>query len=151
MTDDYLLLLAHLIGAAVWTGGHLVLSLGVLPGALAANDPAPITAFESRFERLGLPALGVQTVSGLVLAHRSLGGLDEVFDGSGVARAVLVKLGLLAVTIALAVHARLRLVPSLSPATLGRLAWHIRLVTIVSVLFVVVGATMRYGGAPLLD
>ena len=50
-------------------------------------------------------------------------------------------------TVALAAHARLRLIPTLSSDTLPRLAWHIRLVTLVSVLFVVVGATIRYGGA----
>lgn len=151
MTDDYLLLLVHLLGAAVWTGGHLVLTFAVLPRALAERDPAVVTAFEDRFERLGLPALALQTITGLLLAHRWLGGLDHLFDGGGTARAILVKLGLLVVTIVLAAHARFRLIPTLSPATLGRLAWHIRLVTAVAVLFVVVGASVRSGGAPILD
>lgn len=151
MTDDYLLLLVHLLGATVWTGGHLVLAVVVLPRALAASDPAPITAFESRFERMGLPALAVQVATGLVLAHRVLGGLDHLFDGNGAARAVLVKLVLLVVTLVLAAHSRLRLIPDLSAETLPKLAWHIRLVTVVAVLFVVVGASVRFGGAPILD
>lgn len=151
MTDLYLLLVLHLLGAAIWTGGHLILTFGVLPSALKARDPAPITAFEHRFERLGLPALALQVITGLTLAHKWLRGLDHLFDGTGVARAILIKLALLLVTVALAAHARLRLIPTLSSDTLPRLAWHIRLVTLVSVLFVVVGATIRYGGAPLLD
>ena len=31
-------LLLHVLGATVWTGGHLVLALGVLPGALAQGN-----------------------------------------------------------------------------------------------------------------
>lgn len=150
MTDDYLLLLFHLLGATVWTGGHLVLTFAVLPRALADRDPGVITAFESRFERLGLPALAIQVVTGLVLAHRAI-GLDNLLDDNGVARAVLVKVVLLVVTLGLAADSRLRLIPRLSADTLPKLAWHIRLVTVVAVLFVVVGATIRFGGAPILD
>jgi putative copper export protein len=149
--DDYLLLLAHLLGATVWTGGHVVLTFAVLPRALQRRDPSVVTAFETRFERLGLPALAVQTLTGLVLAHRWLGGLDHVFDDDGAARAILLKLVLLLATVALAAHARLRLIPRLDDQTLPRLAWHIRLVTLIGVLFVVVGASIRYGGAPILD
>lgn len=151
MVDDYLLLLFHLLGATVWTGGHLVLALAVLPRALSERDPSIVNAFEARFERIGLPALVVQVATGLVLAHRWLGGLGHVFDDNGSARAVLVKLVLLAITVGLAAHARLRLIPRLTPDTLPKLAWHIRAVTVVAVLFVVVGATLRYGGAPILD
>ncbi|MBK7271345.1 MAG: hypothetical protein IPI07_18095 [Flavobacteriales bacterium] len=34
----FLVLVLHLLGAAVWVGGHLVLSLTVLPGALRDRD-----------------------------------------------------------------------------------------------------------------
>lgn len=33
------LLFLHLLGAAIWVGGHLVLALGILPGALRRRDP----------------------------------------------------------------------------------------------------------------
>lgn len=151
MTDDYLLLLAHLLGAAIWTGGHLVLALAVLPRALGEHDATILSSFESRFERIGIPALVVQIITGLILAHRLLGGLDHLFDDNGAARAVLAKLGLLAITALLAAHARLRMLPALDDELLPRLAWHIRLVTVLSVLFVVVGASIRFGGAPILD
>lgn len=60
-----LLVALHLLGAAVWVGGHLVLSISVLPRALRARDPGIIREFESGFERLGIPALLVQVVTGL--------------------------------------------------------------------------------------
>jgi hypothetical protein len=57
-----------------------------------------------------------------------------------------VKLILLAATIALALHARLRLIPGLTTARLPLLAWHIAGVTVFSVLFVAVGSAFRTGG-----
>ena len=57
-----------------------------------------------------------------------------------------VKLLLLAGTAALAVHARLRLIPNLTDDTLSDLAWHIRGITALAIAFVVVGALIRLGG-----
>ncbi|MEV1968220.1 hypothetical protein ABZR56_17340, partial [Pseudomonas aeruginosa] len=42
---------------AIWVGGHLVLALGILPGALRRRDPQAIRAFEQVYERIGIPAL----------------------------------------------------------------------------------------------
>jgi hypothetical protein len=47
---------------------------------------------------------------------------------------------------ALAVHARLRLIPNLSDDNLGGLAWHIRGITALAITFVVVGGLIRLGG-----
>jgi hypothetical protein len=57
-----------------------------------------------------------------------------------------VKLLLLAATAALALHARLRLIPNLTDANLSGLAWHIRGITGLAIAFVVVGALIRLGG-----
>jgi hypothetical protein len=57
-----------------------------------------------------------------------------------------VKLLLLAATAALALHARLRLIPNLTDANLSGLAWHIRGITALAIAFVVVGAFIRLGG-----
>ena len=62
-----LLVNVHALAATVWTGGHLVLDLGVLPKALRERDAAAIRAFEETFEPLGLSALAIQVVSGLWL------------------------------------------------------------------------------------
>jgi hypothetical protein len=53
---------------------------------------------------------------------------------------------LLAATVALALHARLRLIPRLSDDSLSGLAWHIRAITALAIAFVVVGALIRLGG-----
>ena len=31
------ILIAHLLGATIWTGGHLILSLSILPNVLATR------------------------------------------------------------------------------------------------------------------
>jgi hypothetical protein len=46
----------------------------------------------------------------------------------------------------LALHARLRLIPSLTDENLSGLAWHIRGITALAIAFVVVGALIRLGG-----
>ncbi len=53
---------------------------------------------------------------------------------------------LLAGTAALAVHARLRLIPILTDENLSGLAWHIRGITALAIAFVVVGGLIRLGG-----
>jgi putative copper export protein len=141
-----LLITFHLLGATVWVGGHLVLSLSVLPRALRAGDPAIIRAFESGFERLGISALLLQVVTGLWLAHHWAPHVSGwFFPSTPPARLVLVKLVLLGATVALAVHARLRLVPRLDASTLRFLAYHVVAVTLLGVALLVVGVAIRTG------
>ena len=142
-----LFVILHLLGAAVWVGGHLVLCLAVLPPALRARDPAPIRAFEERFERIGVPALLLQIGSGLWLAHSWVPDWRQ-WLGTGGPQSGLVatKLVLLALTAALGAHARLVLMPRLDAATLPKLGLHIVGVTVLAVAFVVAGAGIRLGG-----
>jgi putative copper export protein len=141
-----LLVALHLLGAAVWVGGHLVLSLSVLPRALRARDPAIIREFEAGFERLGIPALLVQVVTGLWLAYHWVPDVGSWFSPSTpAARLLLLKLALLAATVALAIHARLRVLPRLDAATLRVLAYHIVAVTLLGVALLVVGVAIRTG------
>lgn len=135
-----------MLGATIWAGGHLVLAMTILPEALRLQRAAPVSEFEHRFERIGLPALAVQIITGLWLAEHLLGSPDHWFEANPLARAVQIKLGLLALTVGLAVHARLRVIPRLSDETLATLAWHIRIVTLAAVLFVLVGVSIRFGG-----
>lgn len=142
-----MLILIHLMGAAVWTGGHLVLALGVLPGAWRRRDPAPIVAYEAAFERIGLPALVAQAVSGIWLTTYYVPGFWAVFKpGTGIAMLILIKLGCLAGTIGLALHARLWIIPRLSPTTLPVLGCHIIAVTVLAVAFTLIGGLIRCGG-----
>ena len=151
MASYYIFLSLHILGATIWAGGHLVLAVAILPEALRQRRAATVSEFEQRFERIGLPALAVQIVTGLWLAERLLGSPDHWFDGNSVARTVQVKLGLLVVTVGLAIHARFRVIPKLSDSTLPTLAWHIRIVTLAAVLFVLAGASIRFGGYPVFE
>jgi putative copper export protein len=142
-----LFVILHVLGACVWTGGHIVLSAAVLPRAFRESDAGVIARFERGYERLGIPALLVQVVTGLALAWMKLPDLSRWSDSSdAVARHIMVKLLLLALTIALAVHARFRVLPDLDEAKLRALAWHVVPVTALAVLLAVVGAGLSSGG-----
>lgn len=139
-------LLIHVLAATVWTGGHLVLALTVLPRALGARDPRVLLDFESGFERVGMPALLIQVATGLWMAHAMVPDVGAWFGfGPGPARLIGFKLALLLATVLLALDARLRIIPRLSAETLPGMAYRIALVTVLSVLFVLVGVSFRGG------
>jgi putative copper export protein len=142
-----LLVIVHALAATVWTGGHLVLDLGVLPRALREGRAAPIRAFEETLEPLGLTALAIQVVTGLWMGWIYLPHFQGLFNPQNpIGMLVGTKLLLLVATAALAVHARLRLIPNLRDDNLSGLAWHIRGITALAIAFVVVGALIRLGG-----
>jgi putative copper export protein len=128
------MLLLHVLGATVWTGGHLVLALTLLPRALSNRSVEELRQFESAYEWVGIPALLLQVITGTWLAF-----------GDPVSRLIGIKLLLLAITVAFAADARLRVIPRLTAERLGSLAWHVVPVTLVSVLYVVVGVSFRTG------
>jgi putative copper export protein len=142
-----LLVIVHALAATVWTGGHLVLDLGVLPRALRAQSAEAIRSFEETFEPLGLTALAIQVVTGVWMGWIYLPRFQGLLNpGNPIGMLVGVKLLLLAATAALAIHARLRLIPNLTDDNLNGLAWHIRGITALAIAFVVVGALIRLGG-----
>ncbi len=140
------ILLLHILGATIWTGGHLFLAISVLPQALRARDPGRVLAFESTYERIGMSALVVQVVTGFWLALRwqpeMAGWFALTTPQSGL---ILLKLALLFLTVLTAVDVRLRIIPKLTPQTLPNLAVRIVFVTLLSVLFVVAGVSFRGG------
>lgn len=140
------ILLIHILAATVWTGGHLVLALGFLPRILRERSVAELTNFESSYEKWGMSALIIQVLSGLWLAHFRLPDISLWFSGeSFVTRLIALKLALLGLTLAVAMDARLRIIPNLTAETLPAMALRIRLVTLLGVGFVVVGTTFRTG------
>ncbi len=142
---NYVLLL-HVLAATVWTGGHLILATTVLPRALAARDPRILLQFESGYERIGMPALLIQIVSGLWMAYTILPDVAAwFFAATPPAKLIAIKLALLATTVLAALDARLRIIPRLSAETLPVMARRIRLVTVVSVFFVLAGVSFRGG------
>jgi uncharacterized membrane protein len=138
------LVLLHLLGASVWAGGHLILAFGFLPKALRQQNLEIILGFERHFERVGLPALLIQVVTGFWMAliyvpiseWGSLATAHHVYLWS--------KLGLLTGTIAMAIHVRFFILPQLTVEKLPQLAFHIVLVTVLAVLFVIVGLSFRF-------
>lgn len=139
------LLFMHLLGASVWVGGHLILLLSVLPGALRSKDVRPVRAFEQLYERIGIPALVLQVVTGFWLAGNWLPHA-QWFGTTPIARLVQAKLVLLILTALLGVHARLALIPKLDAQRLPHLGVHILLITVTAVAFAWVGAGFRFGG-----
>lgn len=140
------LLFFHIAGASVWVGGHLILVLRVLPNAMKRNEVAGILAFEKTYEPIGIPALLVQVLTGILLAlHLGIvPGMWFTFSNP-VEKAISLKLLVLMATIVLAVHARFFIIPGLTNEKLPQLAWHIITVSILSLAFVLLGLLIRTG------
>ena len=142
----FIILLLHILGATIWTGGHIVLCFVILPGVLKENSPEQLLKFESVYEKIGMPALIVQIATGLWMAHNLLPDVSQWFNMSNpLAHPIAAKLLLLALTFAFALDARFRVIPNLSVYNLRVMAWHIIPVTFFSILFVVVGVSFRSG------
>lgn len=141
-----LLLLFHILAATIWTGGHIILAVVILPKVLKERSPQRLLDFESGYEKIGMPALIVQIITGLLLAYHWLPDVGEWFNfGNPLSHVISAKLTLLALTLGFAMHARLRVIPFLSEDNLVAMAWHIIPVTLFSILFVIVGLSFRTG------
>lgn len=139
-----LLLLAHLIAATIWTGGHIVLCLVILPKVLKAKSPEMLLDFEQAFEKVGMPALIIQVITGLLLAYHWLPDVSLWLSMSNpISHGIAGKLLLLALTFGLALDAKLRVLPKLSSNNLWDMALHIIAVTLLSVGFVTLGLSFR--------
>lgn len=140
------LLIVHLLGATIWTGGHLILALSILPKVLAARDVERLLAFEQAFEKVGMPALLVQIITGVWMAHRMLPDIKMWFAlDNDISILIVTKLSLLLATAVVALHARFFVIPKLSADTLKAFSVNIILITILAVSFVIVGTLFRTG------
>ena len=142
-----LAVILHLLGAAVWIGGHIVLSVAILPRALRGKDPTPIREFERGYEPVGITSLILQIVTGIWLAYIYHPEFSAWFSlQSAFSKGILLKFVLLGATLLLAVHARLKIHPRLGPDNLGVLAIHVVGITLLSILLLIVGVAIRSGG-----
>lgn len=137
------LIVLHLLGASIWVGGHLILCLRVLPKSLKRKDPSIIATFENQFEAIGIPALIIQLITGILLAIRY--NLSFFSFSNNMEKVLSIKLILLAIIVLLAFHARFFIIPILNSNNLNSLAWHIVAVTLVSLLLLYFGVAFRYG------
>lgn len=138
------LILLHVLGATIWAGGHLILSLGFLSRALRDKDITIIVNFETNYERIGIPALIIQVITGfwMVLYYVPFNfwwSLDSPHHYY-----LWIKISLLLCTILLAVHARLFIIPKLTVERLPSLAFHIVMATVLAVAFVITGLSFRF-------
>ena len=141
------ILILHVLAATVWTGGHLILAVAVLPKILKEKNIEGLLDFERNYEKIGMPALLIQIVSGLYLAYCFLPDLGQWFSFSThLSTHISIKLILLLLTFSFALNARFRLIPHLSKGNnLKIFAFHIVSVTIISILFVITGLSFRLG------
>lgn len=139
------LIILHVLGANVWIGGHLILSLRYLPEAIRNKNPEIIKSFEKKYEIIGLPSLIIQVITGVWMAISyykvSLFGFANSIESL-----VSIKLFLLLLTILLAVHVRFFIFPKLNANNLWWLGLHIIAVTIISIAMLYLGVSVRFGG-----
>lgn len=141
------ILLLHLLAASIWVGGHLIIALTILPYAVRTKSVEALLNFENKFEKLGIPALVVQVVTGFYLAHWHHIKMATWFHFDNPVETVIsIKLICLVATFLLGAHARLILIPNLSPKSLNALAIHIALVTLIGVTMLILGTLVRFGG-----
>lgn len=138
-------IILHVLGATIWIGGHLLLCIRYLPEAISKKDPSIIKAFEKKYEILGIPSLLIQVITGIWIAvsfyHVKLFGFANPVE-----TAVSIKLILLLMIVVLALHARLFIFPNLNKNKIWLLAWHIIAVTLISVMLLYFGISIRFGG-----
>ena len=139
-------LLAHILGATVWTGGHLVLATRILPDVLRKRSASMLLDFEKRYELLGMSALAVQIATGLWLAARLVPFHLWLSLGNPYSRMVVLKLTCLALTACFAADAQLRVLPNLRDENVHTMVPHIVSVTTLGVIFVIAGVGFRTGG-----
>ncbi len=144
---NHIYLIIHLIAASIWVGGHLILLLRYLPQALRENNPTIIQAFEKEFEPIGIPALFLQIITGILMAyHYNVTFVKWFSFSNSIEKVVSIKLILLFLTLGLAIHARLFIITKLSNKNLVQLGIHIFLVNIIAIAMLVMGTFIRLGG-----
>ena len=122
------------------------MSIRYLPNAVLKKEIGPLTQFEEKFEVVGIPALLIQVVTGIIMAINMMPISNWLNFSNPISRLILLKLSMLLVTFLLALDARLRVIPKLSSETINSLAWHVAAVTLISLVFVVTGLSFRFGG-----
>ncbi|KJS06987.1 MAG: copper resistance protein CopD [Flavobacteriales bacterium BRH_c54] len=140
-----LVIILHVLAATIWVGGHLFLAVILLPNILKNKDFKALLDFERKFEKIGIPALLVQVVTGFYLAYHLLPDVKSWFLFEGhLATHIGIKIFLLLATIILALNANFRLIPNIEKGNnLKIMAIHIMLVTLFSLLFLIVGMSVR--------
>lgn len=147
--NHHFLLIIHLLSATIWIGGHLVLTFGHLPQALKEKDPSIILNYEKKYEPIGMTALVLLVISGVLMAYKYGVSVEYWFQfATPIEKVVSTKLLLLFLTVVFALSAQFRVLPKLksNPGKLPEMTFHIVSVTIIGVLMLLFGSFIRFGG-----
>lgn len=140
-------LILHIFAATIWVGGHFLLLVRYLPKALREQNTNVISDYEKQYEVVGIPALLISIITGILLAYHYGVPIGTWFSfSSPIEKVVSIKLLLLLTTVILAIHARFFIIPRLSTRTLPMLGWHILAVTALGISLLTLGTFVRMGG-----
>jgi putative copper export protein len=141
--QPYILTL-HILAATIWTGGHLILATVILPKILKKRDVKGLMDFEMSYEKIGMPALIIQVITGFYLVYNMVPDISKWFSFSDFTTTRIgIKLILLITTVLFALSAKLFVIPKLSKKTLPLMAFHIISVTTIGIAFVIIGSSFK--------
>ncbi|WP_269234975.1 CopD family protein [Flavobacterium flavigenum] len=147
--NHHFLLIIHLLCAAIWVGGHILLSVAYLPKALKEKDPNIILNYEKKYEPVGMTSLFLLVVTGILMAYKYGVTINYWFQfATPIESVVSSKLILLLTTVVFALSAQFRVLPQLktNPRKLPEMTFHIVSVTTIGIVMLIFGSFIRFGG-----
>ena len=147
--NHHFLLIMHLICAAIWVGGHLMLVFAYLPKAIKEKNQHIILEYEKKYEPVGMPALALLVITGILMAYNYGVGVENWFHfATPIEKVVSVKLALLFITVLFALRAQFRVLPKLKndAGILPEMSVHIISVTTIGLIMLILGSFVRFGG-----
>lgn len=147
MNTHHILLIIHLLCAAIWVGGHVFLLIRVLPNAYKKNDSEALKRFKASYEPVGMPSLVILVITGVIMAYDFGVPIKSWFSFSyGIEKVVSLKLILLFSTFVLAIIADRIIFPKLNDNNIKNAIFPISVVTILGICMLILGSFVRYGG-----
>lgn len=149
MNELHILLIFHLLGATIWVGGHILLSVVILPQVWKEREVGKLFNFESRYEWIGMPALLIMLVTGVRMAYIYSVKIGTWFSfNTPIERVVSLKLCCLIAIVLFALSAQFYVLPRLKHniKMLPLMTFHILSVTTISIIMLILGSFVRYGG-----
>ncbi|ESU27695.1 putative copper export protein [Flavobacterium saliperosum S13] len=126
-----------------------MLVFAYLPKALKEKKQHIILEYEKKYEPVGMPALALLVITGILMAYNYGVGVESWFHfATPIEKVVSVKLALLFVTVLFALSAQFRVLPKLknNPDILPEMSVHILSVTTIGVIMLILGSFVRFGG-----
>ena len=142
MNELKILVFLHILAASIWAGGYIILSVSILPKSLRQKSKDLLLNFHKSFLTLGMIALAFQILTGFRLATILLPMSKWADFGKPIALGINTKFLLLILTIiATFIEGKL----AYKSNNLKFIATMIIVVTILSLLFIYTGISIRMG------